>query len=594
MTERPPWRRFLSELGRRKVWRIAAVYATTAFVTVQVADLTFVRLGLPGWSVTLVIALALVGFPIAVVLAWAFEVTPEGVRRTEVTSGSGTAAGSRLLRAETVFAVAAGVAVLAAGGWWLQGGGGEGVPPVDRVAVLPLTNLMNDPNQAYFVQGMHDGLISELQQAGVSVIARTSVMPYRDGETPARKIARELEVDALVEGTVLRAGDSVTIDARLVDPETEEYVWRRSFGGSLRNVVTLHRELTRAIADEIQAALDPEAEARLAEASPVDPEAYDAYLRGVFHSQRFTREDLATALEYFERAVRHDSTYAPAHAGIARVWLFRAQAGYVSNAEAQSKARPALDRARSLPGRLAEQPMVATGAGATWTAWDIEGGEEAFRQAIELNPRHPETRMFYGHLLTILGRWEEARKHVETAVELDPLNPFIRGLYGTQLHLTRRHEEAIRVLEDMFSQNPGAGFGRAALGGSYAAIGEIDEALRVQREAATSRGDGELARIFADSGGDLDPAERFRRAAEAMAARSGDGYRSPFRVAQLFMRAGDAEAAIEWLEEGVEVHDQNMPYMGVIPALEPLHDDPRFRELADRIGIPIVAKSTGS
>ena len=230
-------RRLLAEARRRHVWKVAAAYVVAAYAVVQVADLTFERLTLPPWTVTLVIVLALLGFPLAVVLAWALEVTPEGVRRTapadeasraEEARPGGRAPGETAprVRLRTVLLLAVGLAAVSAGGWWILGerGGSGSRTDIDRLAVLPLSNLTEDPGQTYFVQGMHDGVISELQKTGVPVIARTSVLRYADGETPAREIARELGVDALVEGSVYRAVDSVEIDVRLVDPETED-VW---------------------------------------------------------------------------------------------------------------------------------------------------------------------------------------------------------------------------------------------------------------------------------------------------------------------------------------------------------------------------------
>ena len=583
MESQPAWRRLFSELRRRKVWRVAAVYATTAFVLVQVADLSFVRLGLPPWTVTLVLVFALVGFPLAVVLAWAFEVTPEGVRRTESTGTSGT-----------VLAFAAGVTLLVAGGWWLAGSGGGTAASIDRLAVLPLVNLMDDPDQAYFVQGMHDRLISELQEAGVSVIARTSVMRFSDGETPAREIARELDVDALVEGTVFRAGDSVAIEARLVDPGTEEYLWRRSFGGSLRNVVALHRNLTRAIAGEIRGALAPEVEARLAEPTPVDPEAYDAYLRGVFHAQRFTPEDLDRALEYFETSLSVDSTYAPAYVGIARVWIFRATATVltgVTAGEARQEAKPALERALALDSTLAEAHL-ARGWLKWGNEWEFEEGAASLRRAIDLNPGLAEARIFYAHLLTILGDWEEARRQAERAVQLDPLNPFIQGLYGVHLVLTRRHEEAIEVLEEMFRRNPGAGFGRAALVDAYEQVGRHEEALRLRAEMARARGESEVAAVLERGYREGGYREALRRAADTMAARARAGERGQAGIGVHYASAGEGDEALEWLEKEIEARNQNMPYIGVTPNLEFLHDDHRFRALVERVGVPLVTEAT--
>lgn len=577
-------RRFLAELKRRHVYRVAAVYAATAFVVIQIADLTFVRLGLPAWSVTFVIALAGLGLPIALVLAWAFEVTPEGVRRTEPAVAEVQPLGIR-----PVLGLLTGFLVVGALGWWLVGPGTGSATEIDRVAVLPFGNLMDDPEHDFFVQGMHSELISELQQAGVPVIARTSVLRYGDGETPARQIARQLEVDALVEATVLRTGDSVEVDASLVDPSTEEYLWSASFSGDLRDVENLHRGMTRAIARAIQAVLDADERARLEHHSEVDPRAYDAYLRGVVHSQRFTPQDLATALDYFERALAIDSTYAPAHLGVARVWAFRAQAGFVPATEARAHADPAVARARELGGSLAREPMATTGAGLlAWGDWKFEEAEEAFRRAIELNGEHPETRMFYAHLLTILGRWEEAERQAGKAMELDPLNPFIRGLYGTQRYFVRQHDEAIRILEELFADHPGAGFGRSPLAAAYHLSGRPEEAVRVLSDAAGLRGDTVVRRTLSRGASSGDYRAAHLRAAKALAALREDAYPVPVRVATHYAYAGREQESVAWLHRAFEARDQNVPYVGVSPHFEALHDRPRFRELARAVGVPLL------
>lgn len=602
------WRRFFAELKRRHVYRVAAVYAATGFVLIQVADLTFERLGLPSWSPTLVIVLVLAGFPIAVVLAWAFEVTPEGVRRSLPAQGRAGAprpaddveapeAVAGPARTGTVFALAAGVALVAAGGWWLHESAGEPGRDVRRLAVLPLANLMEDPEQAYFVQGMHDRLISELQQAGVPVINRTSVMQYADGETPAVRIARALEVDALLEGSVYRIADSVEIEVRLIDPATGEYVWSASYGESLRNVAALHREVTRAIAGEIEAALGPEAEARLDEPSPVDPDAYDAFLKGVFHAQRFTPEDLSTALEYFETALEADPDYAPAWTGIARVWQFRAQASRttgVTAEEARAHWEPALERALALDSTVADARMLRAGT-ETWSNWNFEEGLEAFERAIETNPSHAEVRVFHGHLLAILGRWEEARQEAERAVELDPLNPFIQALHGVVLQLTRRHEEAVRVLEEMFRRNPGAGFGRYPLLVAYEETGRWEDALRIRKEMARARGEPRVVAIlergFPEGPDRAGYREVLRRVVDTIAARRPGGEAPEPCRADLYARAGRPELALDCLENNIEARDQNAPYVGVSPVWEPFHGHPRFRELARRVGVPLVTAS---
>jgi len=318
-----------------------------------------------------------------------------------------------------------------------------------RLAVLPPTNLTNDPEQEYFVAGMHNALISELQKAGIAVIARTSVLQYEDTQKPIRDIAAELGVDALVEPSVFRAGDSVELEVRVVDGTTEEYLADPiSRSGEFRNVITLYRELTGAIAEEIQVTLTPHTEARLSTVRTVNPEAYEAYLKGQFHMGKLTPADLETALQYYESALRKDPEYALAYAGIAWVWAGRSQMGLVPPREAAPHAVSAAERAVELDSTLAEV-QYSFGAVSAWHVWNFAVAERAFRGAIELNPNSPDAHAVYSHLLLTLRRPDEALAHIEKAVGLDPFNPLILSFYGMALHMLDRNDLAIEAFQNL-------------------------------------------------------------------------------------------------------------------------------------------------
>ena len=337
-------------------------------------------------------------------------------------------------------------------------------------------------------------------------------------------------------------------------------------------------------------ALSPEDEARLAEASPVVPQAYEAYLKGVYHAQTFTPEDFTAALEYFETALEIDSTFAPAHVGVARVWQFRAQAAQftgVTSREARRHIRPVLERALELDPELAEAHM-AVGWLRTWNEWKLNEGLAAFERAVRLNPGHAEARVFYAHLLAILGRWDEAREQAEKAMELDPLNPFITALFGGVLSLTRRYDEAIEVAETMFREHPTApGFGWTALIHSYHMLGRYEDALAAMRERYGSR-DEKLVAVLERGYREGGYREALRRLADTLVARNRSGGELRGGPSGLYAMAGEADKALHWLQRAVEARNQNVPYMGVNPILEGLHDRPRFRALADRVGVPVL------
>jgi serine/threonine-protein kinase len=475
-------------------------------------------------------------------------------------------------------AAAAAAVVVLVGAWalFLRGGG----PAYERLAVLPPANLMNDSAQAYFIAGVHNELIAELQEAGVTVIARTSVMQYENKQTPIREIAQELDVDALIEASVMRAGDSVEIAVNVVDGRTQEYVADRIVRRSdLSDIERLYRGLTAAIAAEIQAALTPQAEAHLARARPVNPQAYEAYLKGHFHWQRMTPTDLPRALEYFQQARSLDSTYAPAHAGIALSWWFGAS---TRHSPRRAQARAAIHRALALDSTLAEVQYVAAMVRA-WLDWDWEGAEVAFRKAIEINPSYAEARAFYANFLYIMERPEEGRAQMERALELDPFNPTIRAYNGGRLVVyERRYAEAIEELEAVLRIEPNHIAARTYLTGAYSASGNYVEALAMGRRGDS--GDQELLdavdRWYAEGGYRV----AMLRLAETLAARPDVHH---VGVAMTYAAAGERERTLDWLELAYEARHYMLPSFLPASGNPPVPgDDPRYQALRRRMGLP--------
>ncbi|MHC4710565.1 MAG: protein kinase domain-containing protein [Planctomycetota bacterium] len=489
----------------------------------------------------------------------------------------------RARRRRAVASVAA-VGLVVAAGWWvttlLE------ASPIERLAVLPPTNLMNDPEQEYLVQGVHNALISELQQAGIAVIARTSVMQYQNTDKPVQEIARELSVDALVEPTVLWAGDSVDVEVRLVDGETQEYladpIVRR---GELRNVMTLYRDLTRAIAGEIQSVLTPQAEARLASARPVDPEAYKAYLQGQFHVRRLSPSDLETGLRYFEAALERDPDYAMAYAGIARVWVARQQFGLSPPSEATPKAKAAALRALELDSTLAEAHAV-NGTVRAWGEWDWESAETAFRQAIALNPNLPGVRVSYSHFLMFNRRPEEAMAQIERALKLDPLNAMHQSFYGMDLIFAGRVDDAIAQFRKTLATVPNHPLARSGLWTALYEKRMYPEALEEVKALYRDRGDSEVEEALSAGFAEGGYRAAMRLAAETLAARSRTRHVAPMRIARLYAHAGETDLVLDWLERAFELREPNLPYIGVVPLFDGLRTDPRFDDLLRRMNLP--------
>ena len=474
--------------------------------------------------------------------------------------------------------VAAAVVLVVAVGWLVSTIVGS--PAIERLAVLPFTNLMNDPEQEYLIQGLHEGVLRELAQAGVAVIARTSVMQYQDTEKSIREIARELAVDAVMEASVSRTGDSVLIDIRLVDPGTQEYLWFQSYERDLRNVVGLQREVTRAIVDELQVVLTPQAEARLATARTVNPEAYEAYLKGQFHLGKLSPADLETALQYFELALEKDPEYALAHVGVGVTWSALKQMSVVPPHEAGPRVKAAALKALELDSTLAEAHSTLAIL-RTWTEWDWEGAETAFRQAIALNPNYPDVRAFYSHFLNIMGRPDEAMLQIERALELDPLNALIQGFYVWDLMFVDRYDDAIAQAEHVLMTVPNHPLALSGQGSAWHAKGMHEEWL-ARTKARWPETVEALDRGYMEGGYQ---GARLRHAGwwEAL---SQTRYVSPWHIARLYAAAGKHDQAFEWLERAFEEREPNMPYLKAYPQFDDLHGDPRFQDLLRRMNLP--------
>ena len=479
------------------------------------------------------------------------------------------------------------VAALSLGGWWIRGQ--FAARPIELLAVLPASNMTRDPAQDYFVDGVHEALVTELQRAGLSIIARQSVLQYRDTDKSIRQIAKELGVDALIQPAVGRSGDSVFVDISLYDGPSQLPLWTASFPARVEGVLGVYRDVSRRIAQEIGVVLSTQATARLGERPTIDPRAYEAILRGQFHLRQFTPQDFTLALQYFESTLAIDPDYAPAHVGVAAVWLYRSQAGITTRAESQPNVERHLRRALALDPQLASALQLEA-ADLVWGQWKLDAGAEAFRRAIALDPNNAQLRVFYGHVLMIQGKFEEALQEGRLAVQLDPLNAFVTGLYGTILSMTGHPEEAIVLLQDMFERNPGAGFGVGALLGSLRQVERYAEELEVERAQWASRGDQELVAAL-DSGlaaGGYPMA--YKRAADALASRRAGDRDHSMTIAAFYVIAGEEVLAMDWLDSAVAQHDQNAPYIGVFPVYSSLHDHPRFWALAQLVGVPIVPR----
>jgi len=470
---------------------------------------------------------------------------------------------------------------------WHRLSPGASGPNVVKLAVLPFTNISGDPAQDYLSDGLTAEMTAQLGRlhpAGLSVIAPTSAAHYQHTTEPIPRIGQELGIQYVLEGTALREGDTVRVTGRLVRVSDQTTMWTDSYRRAMTGILALQSDVARAIARSLALTLLPQERARLARTRTVDPAAYDDYLQGLEHLRTLTAPGLDAALQYFESALQHDPDYALAYSGIAYVWAARQQMDFVSAAEAAPRERAAAERAIALDSTLAEAHLTLANTKA-WADWDWRGAETEFEKAITLDPNLAEARMFYAHLLMILGRHEEAMAQAARAVELDPLNEMVHLGYAVVLFSAGRYDDVIdqaRIVLRTAPGNPAAG---NMIMRAYVAKGMFRQAFEAQRAVVPA--DDTLGLAALDSGyvsGGF--AEAMRRAATLLATRNLTSTKAATSVAEHYLLAHDTSDALDWLERAYAEHDPNLPYVDATPLYDPIRGSPRFQALMRRMKLP--------
>ena len=456
---------------------------------------------------------------------------------------------------------------------------------IRSLAVLPLSNLSADPSQQYLVDGMTEELTSEISQLhSLRVISRTSTMQYRDTQKKAPLIAKELQADGLIEGSILRVNDRVRITAQLIHGPSDTHVWSKSYERDLRNVIALQHEIASDIAREVRISLGPQEQTHLARAREVIPEVHEAYLRGRFHLQNGSKASIYRALDYFQQAIQKDVEYAPAYAGVADAYTAM-RSVYAAPSEVMPKAKVAALKAVALDETLPEA-HVSLGGVLMFYDYDWPNAEREFQRALDIKPSYAAAHDYYAMFLVANRRFQAAVDEILRARQLDPVSALIAADAAWVFYLKRDYDQFMEQAKAAVELAPDFWLGHLQLGLAYEKKGDFARALQ-ELEAARRMDDNSgvlemLAGTYAAAG----RPDQARKITEEMVKRSKKRYVCAYEVATTYAGLKDRESAFLWLRKSLDERADCSPWIAADPKLDSLRADPRFQDLLRRLGLP--------
>ena len=574
---------FFAELKRRNVYKVAVTYGVVAWLIMQIASQLFPFFDIPNWVVRLVILLLIIGFPIALIIAWAFETTPAGIKRTDAADS----AGQRSRGGAWIYVVLVGAA-LSIGLFFVgrytakqaapQQSQVASAVPQKSIAVLPLLNESGDPKDEYFSDGLSEELIAALAQInGLKVIGRSSSFRFKDRKDEPKTIGEKLGVSTLLDGTVRKQGDRVRIVAQLVNAADGIQLWTRTFDRQLKDIFAVQEEIARAVAESLKVTLlgSDSTQKRASE----NVEAHNAYLEGHFHFQRRNVEDYRKAVDYFDEAIRLDPDYALVYAERSEAWTFL---GDLTGQRPimYPKARSDAEKAVAIAPTLAEA-RAALGFALCFVDWKFAEGLAELKRAKELSPANPTANDLLARIIVYMGQFDEAERQARHAVELDPLSTVTQGNLARVLFYAGKLDEANFFARKAAELQPTGASNR-----------------RWQVLIAAQRGDGETALREAQ----LEPDDGYRRfelavaqyvvgdrqAADAaladLVAKAREGF--AYQIAEGYAVRGEEDKAFEWLQIAFDDRDAGMLSLLADPLMRSLHDDPRYKSFLAKLGLP--------
>ena len=585
---------FFAELKRRNVYKVGIAYIVAGWALAQGIAQVLPVFDISNLVIRLIVLLIIIGLPIALVLAWMFELTPQGIKRTATADAMPESALRKKHTWIYVVIIGAGISIAlfflgryTASRTTEDGRTGGPFLPQKSIAVLPFDNLSRDPDNAYFAEGVQDEILTRLSKvADLKVISRTSTEKYKSAPANLREIAQQLGVAHIVEGSVQKANDQVRVNVQLINALTDAHLWADTYDRKLLDIFSVESDIAKTIADTLQAKLSGSEKTAISKEPTANPEAYELYLKARFFWNKRTGNDLKTAADYFQRAIDADPNYANAYAGLAQSYLLIPVFGAGAPRDFFPKAMVAAHRAIKLDETSAEGHSAL--AMLVLFDFKFKESEEEFSRAIELNPNYATAHHWFGNsLLVTLGRFDEAVKEGERAVELDPLSIIINADLGSTLMIARRYDEAIAQLRRTLALDGNFGYAHWNLGEALYLKGDVPAAISEYEKAAALDDDPQILALLGRAYAETGKKDKALQILDKLKEHGQQHYVRNYLYTIIYTGLGDKAMAIDYLEkarDGGETPDTT--WLKVDPIFDPLRNEPRFQQLVAKMFPP--------
>jgi len=575
---------FFAELKRRNLYKVAIAYGVVAWLLMQIASQIFPFFEIPDWAVRLVVLLLIIGFPIALILAWAFELTPEGIKRAEFADElPKKAPGSRAWIYVVIIAGAISVSLFFLGRYTSSKQGSE--VAAKSIAVLPFDNQNRDPDTEYLSDGIPESIIHSLSQLpNLKVMSRNSVFHYKGKNTDAQAVAKDLKVQAVLTGRMTQRGDAVSISVELINAQDNSEIWGQQYNRKLADVFVVQEEIAREISEKLSLKLTGAEKQQLAKHPTENLKAFQYYMQGRSYAQRRIREDLLTAIGYYDKAIEEDRNYALAYAGLADAYSGLGVFGYIAPIEGRRKAEENARKALALDENLAEAHVALGLAYVAFAPSNFSLGDRELRHAIELSPSLALAHFYLGVSLVRQGLLDESLEEYLKARELDPLSSIIARQSAIPYYFKRDYARALELLRQ--ADELGTPFSTTWEIGVYVQNGLFNETLAELEKAKRARKNEPIliydtGMVYAAQGKRAEALQIINELEEM----SGASLSEAHWIAKIYADLNERELALAWLERGLATGAIGSFYKDE-PVWDPLRSDPRFTDLLRRMEIP--------